>query len=154
MVKNHENGLQAQLVVHPNKNLADKEVVAFDRTITQSGSDICLMPNGKIKICSAGLFLVNWNISVAGTDTKPFARFAITVNNKIHGASARPTAVGELYSSNLVAVARSPCEIALVNDTGDIVQLSKISPIANITIVQITKSNSTRRCGLCQLLFN
>jgi len=153
MERNYENGLQAQLLVHPNKNLADKEVVAFDHTITQSGGRICLTENGTIKICSAGLFLVNWNVLVDGTDTKPFARFALTIDGNIHGASARPTAVGEVSGSNLITVPRSPCEIALINDTGDIVRLSEISPIANITIVQIPKTNSVRS-GLCQLLFN
>jgi len=132
------NGIQAQLIKHPEKNLADKDVVIFDDIVYRTGTKNRYNPRtGIFTLHARGLYLINWNISVSGTGQKPFVRFGIRLNGQIQGLSARPTSVGELHGSNLVAVMNSPAEIALVNDTGDLVQYSEIGPIANITIVQI-----------------
>ncbi|MCL2850858.1 MAG: hypothetical protein FWE01_00650 [Firmicutes bacterium] len=153
MERTNENSLQAQLIVHPEKNLTDKEVITFDKVIEKSGAGICMNRDGIFRLCTAGVYLVNWNISVNGTNQRPFVRFALMVNGQIRGPSSRPTSVGEISGSNIVTVKRTPTEIALVNDTGDIVQLSEVSPIANITIVQVN-STLNRRFDLCQHLFN
>jgi len=136
--KQMSNGIQAQLIKHPEKNLADKEVVIFDNIVNQTGTNNRYNPStGIFTLHARGLYLINWNISVSGTGQKPFVRFGIMANGQIQGSSARPTSVGELHGSNLVTVMNSPVEIAFVNDTGDFVQYSEVGPIANITIVQI-----------------
>jgi len=132
------SGIQAQLTVHTGMNLADNDVVIFDNIIYKSDRTIKYnIDTGIFTLFARGLYLINWNISICGTGQKPFVRFGISRNGQIQGASTHPAAIGELHGSNLITVTNRPADIALANDTDDFVQLSKISPIANITIVQI-----------------
>ena len=128
-------GLQAQRIAPYKEYLKDKEAVIFDSILDHSNSYIkydCGTGTFRLKKCAT--YLINWTVSVEGSERVPFIRFALKINDKIYGPSAMPITVGQLTGSNLITTTWTPTTLQLINDTEDMVRLAPITPIANIVI--------------------
>jgi len=93
--------------------------------------------NGSIEIHKQGLYMIDWDIVVEGSSQEPFVRFGVEINGKVHASSTLPVTVGQLSGQALICVDRIPTTVRLVNNTGETVQLSKFTPIANFRIVAV-----------------
>ena len=136
-------GIQAQLVKIFNPFLLDGENVIFDTVLAslncgcegKCNCDINYRRNtGEFIIKECGTYLVNWSVAVEGSYSTSFIRFALKVNNDIYGAVASPISTGLINGSALVKLKRPNTTVSLTNDTGDVVRLADITPIANIVI--------------------
>jgi len=142
-------GIQAQLSQASNPFLKNGEKVIFDTILEKVGCgcshscDCCCdihyrKNSGEFVIEKCGSFLVNWSVAIEGSDLTPYIRFALQVDNeKIYGASVIPISVGLVSGSSLVALKHPNTTISLINNTGDIVRLANVSPIANIVIMRV-----------------
>ena len=128
------HGIQAQLISGTDRFLGQGDIVPFNRVISSYGSTVNCNPEGDFIIEKNGTYLVNWEVAVEGCDTVPFVRFALVMGDKVHSAAAIPVTIGMLSGSAFV-IAVEKTSLALVNDTGDIVRLQAVEPMANITIV-------------------
>ena len=146
-------GIQAQLTNYPGAPLADGAVIPIDKVVRKIGRQICLK-NGSIGtfiLCEPGMYLANWNVSVAGTESQPFVRIGFAVDGVVSGSGTAGAGVGEVTGSDIVNITK-PTEVALVNYSGETIQLCNITPIVGITIVRI--SNEQGRTNKCQFSCN
>jgi hypothetical protein len=93
--------------------------------------------NATIEIFKAGLYVIDWNVVVEGSSQEPFIRFGIEVNGEVKASSTLPFTVGQLNGQALIHVDQLPTTVRLINDTGETVELSKFTPIANLRVVSL-----------------
>jgi len=140
-------GIQAQLETATPVNINDAEPIRFDKILKHSTKDITYNQNtGLFTLHAPGSYTVNWDISVEGSHHTSFIQLAITSgdNHKVEGASTLPLSVGQLSGDCLIRV-KKPTTIQLTNTTGDIIQLSRYTPVANITITKVGESKKAQR---------
>jgi len=131
-------GLSLSLTSSEIQTMEDEETVIFDNIILKPKS--CITYNeitGGIVFKRKGNYLVNWNISVEGTYSKPFVSYSIIQDDQTVGTSTLPVSIGQLSGSCIIQVQNLPSVAKLANTTGDIVRLSEFFPIANLSIVKI-----------------
>ena len=132
------NGIQAKLLNSTNSILIPNEIVAFDKVLNHIGTDIIYEPKvGLFTVKKPGTYLINWNITIEGTDQMPFVTFAVMVNGQIEDSETIPISVGHMVGSSLITLTEQINQLAIVNQTEDDVLLSRYTPIANITIHQV-----------------
>ena len=131
-------GIQTKLLSPENLYLNPNQVVVFDKVVNHIGRGIFYnQQTGIFTLSQTGNYLINWSVSVEGSDESPFVKFGLLVNGLIKDFDTIPVAVGHVTGSTLITVANKPAKVALVNHTGDIIQLSRYAPCANLTIHQI-----------------
>jgi len=132
-------GISAQLKTASNVYLNNKQAVLFNEILQRTTQDITFNRiTGVFCLRKIGTYLVNWDVAVEGTHHEPFIRFSLITGGSTIGSSTLPITVGQLSGTSIINVTNAPRELTLINDTGDIVQLSKFAPVANITITKIT----------------
>jgi len=137
IVCNKKGGYQAQLISEAKIFLKDRDIIKFNTILNKSEKSINYnSETGKFTLLKPSNYLVNWNISVEGTDVKPFVGFSLLVDNEIYGTATAPIATSFLSSSSLITTTNRSTTISLINTTGDIVRLSDVSPMANILIAE------------------
>ena len=128
-------GMQAQLINTANPLLQHGERVKFDTILSRQDTSVEYDPGtGLFTLTKEAGYLVNWNVSVHGSQFTPHIRLALQVDGVTHSAFTMPISVGVISGSALVA-AKPGASLALVNDTNDTIRLDTTAPIANITIV-------------------
>jgi len=128
-------GIQTTLNKTSQLILEDRKSIAFNEIVSHTDWDIkYCKESGLFTLIECDTYLVNWSIAVAGSQFKPYIRFALLVNDKIFGPSTLPVSVGLLSGSSLIRTTKPCSTLALINDTGDLVQLADVEPIANLTI--------------------
>jgi len=131
-------GIQAQLEIANPINIDNGDAIKFDKILNHSNQSIHYdQQTGVFNLPVAGTYQINWDISVEGSHHKPYVRFAILAGNKIQGESTLPLTVGQLSGTCLLTITK-PTNVSLINNTDDIVQLSRYAPVANITISKIS----------------
>jgi len=141
-------GIQAQLLKMFNPFLSEGENVIFDTVLANTDCgcgckrDCSCNINyrrdtGEFTIKKNGTYLVNWSVAIEGSHHTSFIRFALKVNNDIYGAVAIPISTGLISGSALVKLKRPNTTVSLINDTGNVVRLADITPIANIVISKV-----------------
>jgi len=80
---------------------------------------------------------VNWSVAIEGSNVTPFIRFALQANDEVFGATALPISTGLISGSGLIVLKCTNTRISIINDTGDIVRLADVTPIANIVITKV-----------------
>jgi hypothetical protein len=116
--------------------LEQGERVGFNTVISDTGEAVRYINPGRFILTKAGSYLVNWSVAVEGCDTKPYVRFALTADGRVHSAASMPVTIGMVSGSALV-LAGENTEVTLINDTDDTVRLQAVQPMANITIVTV-----------------
>jgi len=135
-------GIQAQLAVAREVYLDDGQAVVFDKILHNPNRDINYdAVTGRFSLRKRGTYLINWDVAVEGSYYRPFVRFSLRVKNAIIGSSTLPVTVGQLSGTSLLTVKETPIELSLINDTDDTVQLSRFTPVANITITKISSAS-------------
>ena len=130
-------GIGTQLQTANQININNQDAIKFDKILHHTHKNIHYNPQtGIFHLTHAGNYQINWNVAVEGSNQKPYISFAILANQKIVGESTLPLTVGQLSGSCLLTVSQ-PVDIALINNTDDIVQLAKFAPVANLTIAGI-----------------
>ena len=81
--------------------------------------------------------MIDWDIVIEGSSQEPFVRFGIEVNDEVVASSTLPVTVGQLSGQAFIRVDQTPTAVRLINDSGETVQLSKFTPIANLRVVAI-----------------
>jgi len=137
-VCNRKGGSQLQLISPAKVFLANRDIVKFNTILNKSDKDIIYnSETGKFTLLKPSNYLVNWNISLEGTDVTPFVSFSLCVDDKIYGTATAPVATSFLSSSSLITTTNTSTTLELINTTGDTVRLSDVSPMANIVIAKI-----------------
>jgi len=132
-------GIQAQLRSVDVGELENGLPIIFDIILKRTSPDIIYnKDNGKFTLCKSGTYHVNWDVAVEGSYFQPFVTLALTADDEIINAATLPITVGQLSSTAMVTVTDNPVDIALINNTNDVIQLSRYAPVANITITKIT----------------
>ena len=127
-------GIGAQLEIASPININHRDAIKFDKILNHSNQNIRYdQQSGTFHLPVAGTYQINWDISVEGSHHKSYIRFAILAGNKIQGESTLPLTVGQLSGTCLLTI-ENPTDVSLINNTEDIVQLSRYTPVANITI--------------------
>ena len=136
--KNGMVGIHAQLIKTANPFIEDKTAVRFDTIINQSGNDILYdICSGFFTVSKPDTYLINWHVAVGGSQSAPYTKFAIQLHDDIHSAAAYPSSLGLVSSSALVTITKPNTQLALINNTNEMVRLAPVTPIANITITRI-----------------
>ena len=131
-------GVQAQLTKVETVYLEDQQSIVFDQIIKNHHQLITYnSETGYFTLKKAGNYLINWDVSVEGSYSKPFIKLSLIANEVIMSSSTLPVTVGQLSGTRILFVRCGPVEVALINDTGEVIQLSEFSPVANITITKI-----------------
>lgn len=134
-------GIQAQLETANPININHQDTIKFDKILNHSDQNINYnQQTGIFHLPVTGTYQINWDISVEGSYQKPYIRFAILASNKIQGESTLPITVGQLSGTCLLTI-KKPTDVSLINNTEDIVQLSRYTPVANITISKISHTS-------------
>jgi hypothetical protein len=128
--------MHAQLIQTTDVYLGQGERVGFNTVISDTGEAVQFINPGRFILAKTGGYLVNWSVAVEGCDTKPYVRFALAVDGRVHSAASMPVTIGMVSGSALV-MAGENTEIALINDTNDTVRLQAVQPMANITVVTV-----------------
>jgi len=132
-------GIHAQLETASPIQLEHEDPVLFDKIIHNADNDIRYdHQTGKFFLNTKATYLVNWDITVEGSYQSASVSFALLIDDQIQGISTLPISVGQLSGSSLITMKTSPAILSLVNYTNDIIQLSRYTPVANITIAKIT----------------
>jgi len=131
-------GIQVQLEHASEVTIKSGEHIMFDRTLRKTGHIIGYKKEtGEFLLKQPGLYLINWDIAIEDDSEEHFPRFAILENDEILCDATLPTTKGQLSNSCYVVVEENPVVLSLTNKTEKDVQLSSVSPAANLNIVQI-----------------
>ena len=143
-------GIHAQLEAASQIQLKHKEPVIFDKIIHSNDNDIRYnQQTGRFSLIAKETYLVNWNITVEGSYQSSSISFALLVDNQIQGTSTLPISVGQLNGTCLITVKKVPTTLSLVNYTNDTIQLSRFTPVANITIAKACHTFIKKRRRPC-----
>lgn len=136
--KKQAAGIQAKLLSPENFYLNPDQVVIFDKVLNHIGRGIFYdQQTGAFMLAQAGNYVINWSVTVEGSDESPFVKFGLLVNGTIKDFDTIPVSVGQITGSTLITVTNTPAKVALINHTGDIIQFSRYAPCANLTIHQV-----------------
>ena len=131
-------GIQAQLRNAETAQLDNGEAILFDIILQRTSPDIAYNKDtGKFTLCKKGTYLINWDVAVEGSYYQPYITIALTADNSIINAATIPVTIGQISSTAMVNVTEEPVVVSLINDTNDRIQLSRYTPVANITITKI-----------------
>ena len=131
-------GIQAVMSNRPGEELNDNEAIIFDKTISQVGTAISYNEEtGEFTLSQNGNYLVDWWITIDGTDSTKGVIFALSVNGDIHSRAVSPPATSQISGIALVMVDAAPATISVINASGETVNFEDIAPQANIVIAAI-----------------
>lgn len=131
--------IHVRLEVANPVNITHQQAILFDEIVTRAGEDIFYdSKTGEFCLEPSGTYLVNWDVSVEGSYQSSSIRFAVLADGLVKGDSTLPVSVGQLSGTCLVKVGKCATFVKLVNDTNDMVQLSRFAPVANLTIAKIS----------------
>lgn len=132
------SGMELQLITPTDSHLPSGEAIIFDEILFKNNCDMCCQQHtGIIEIYQCGTYAIDWNVAIKNTPHTDFARFAIEIDNEPVNAAVLPMKKGQLVGATMVHVTKVPTTIRLVNDTGESVELSPHSPIANLRITTV-----------------
>ena len=134
----HIEGISIQLTTIDDKHLPSGKPVIFNEILTDNSRFMSYdHETGVIEIFKHGNYLIDWDIVVEGSSQEPKVSFGIEVNGEVKASSTLPVTVGQLSGQALIHVDQIQTTVRLINDTGETVQLSKFTPIANLRIVSV-----------------
>lgn len=114
------------------------EVVVFDKVVNHLNEGIFYnRQTGEFTLTEAGNYVVNWSVTVEGSDESPFVSFAVRVDDEVEDFDTIPVSVGHLTGSCLITITKGSAKLTLVNHTEDIIQFSRYSPCANLMLYQL-----------------
>jgi hypothetical protein len=82
--------------------------------------------------------LVNWWVAVDGAQASKTIVFDLLLNGVTISQTASPVVSTQVFGTALIEVATAPSTLKLVNNTGDDINIPKMSPQGNITIIRIS----------------
>ena len=131
-------GISLQLTTAQDKDLPARDPVVFNETLTDHSHFISYNnETGVIEVFKHGNYLIDWDISVEGSEEETCIRFGLEVNGEVKAASTLPVEVGQINGRALIHVDQIPTMIRLINETDETIQLSQCAPIANLRVVAI-----------------
>jgi len=134
----HIEGISLQLTTIDDKYLPADGPVIFNETLTDNSRFMSYNhETGVIEIFRCGNYLIDWDVVVEGSTQDSSISFGIEVNEEVRSSSTLPITVGQLSGQALIHVDQITTKVRLINNTGETVQLSKFTPIANLRIVAV-----------------
>jgi len=127
----------AELTLNRSKKeiLNKNDPVIFDHLENQYGNNFIYdAATGQFTILEPATFVLTWQLAIEGTYKKPFARFAIKLNETIARTTAVPQTSGQIIGQSLITTTLPNTTVYLFNDSGDDVLLSRCGPIGNLLI--------------------
>jgi len=127
-----------QLTTVDDKHLPAGDPIIFNETLTDNSRFISYdFETGVIEIFKQGNYLIDWDVVIEGSSQEPKVSFGIEVNGEVKASSTLPVTVGQLSGQALIHVDQITTTVRLINNTGETVQLSKFTPIANLRIISV-----------------
>ena len=134
----HIEGISLQLTSIDDRELPAEDPVVFDEILTNNSRFMSYdNETGVVEIFKHGNYLIDWDIIIEASSQETCVRFGIEVNGEVVATSALPVTVGQLSGQALIYVDQIPTMVRLINDSGETIQLSKCTPIANLRIVAV-----------------
>ena len=93
--------------------------------------------SGSVTIGRTGTYLVNWWVSIAGTQTAQSLAFAVSLNGSDVQTSYSDIGGGQIYGTAIVTVSSIPATLSLVNRSGDAVTYATAEGQSGLTLTQL-----------------
>lgn len=132
-------GVQLTLNGYSGTNIASLIPIPFDTEVKRL-SDHIKNKAGSIEINTAGHYLVDWWVAIAGSSNAESIRFSLidNVNGTVLGESYSPVVLPNVFYGNaILEIKKVPINISLTNNSGTSLTFASTSKQAGIRIVEM-----------------
>ena len=112
--------------------------VPFDTIRTNEATLSYALNPGEFIINETGYYLVNWWVAADGAKAATTIVFDLMLNGVTISQTASPVVSAQVFGTTLIEIDTIPSTLEVVNNTGDDINIPKMSIQGNITIIRIS----------------
>lgn len=128
-------GIQVQLTNRAGAPIANNGTVIYDRILNQIGSAILYNnTSGEFTISQNGHYMINWWVSVDGSDETSGLSFSLNKNGATYSQASAPPITSQIVGLSLITIDNAPAIISLTNISRDTIAFEDVPVQANMVI--------------------